>query len=141
MLWTMLLIVLCLCEILVEWSRMKYTVKRETVEGCECEDCRAGRHIYSLYRWRENEWRWVGTSLQSHVSAEECKRKHLWFIHFEPDAIWEDGQPVVEPEPMQADPPVQAQSGNGDMVPLDINALQKSFGSLKRHFGQMRRDE
>ena len=35
---------------------MKYTVKPEIVEGCDCEDCKAGKHIYSLYRWTEEGW-------------------------------------------------------------------------------------
>jgi hypothetical protein len=114
-----------------------YTVEPETVEGCECEDCRAGRHVYSLYEWTETGWRWAAISLKLYSSAEECKRKHLWGIDFGPNAVWEDGQPVVEPEPMEKHH--KQDSGVVKMVPLDMKALRKSFEALEKHWGRIRR--
>ncbi len=113
-------------------ARVTYTVRAETVEGCDCEDCRAGRHIYSLFRWRDNTWKWVGTSLQSYHSVEETKTKHLWCIDFEPGAVWEDGTPVVEPEPTNNSH--QDQGGTVEWVPLDMSALQKSCETMLRHW-------
>ena len=55
-------------------TRPTFTVEPETVEGCDCPDCRAGKHIYSLYEWSESGWQYAATSLQSYSSAEECKQ-------------------------------------------------------------------
>ena len=114
---------------------MTYTVEPEAVEGCECEDCQAGRHLYSLLRRTPNGWEWVAISLQAYTSAEECKQRHQWGIVFGPDAVWEDGSPVVEPDPS---PEVQDNSGQprGGMVPLNLEALQKSADALERHWGR-----
>ncbi len=113
-------------------SPFMYTVKAVTVEGCDCEDCQAGRHIYSLYRWKENTWKWVGTSLQSYLSPEQAKAKHRWCIDFEPGAIWEDGMPVVEP-PREDD--ARLEDGRAvEMVPLDTDALRKSCDTMIRHW-------
>ena len=109
-----------------------YTVKAMTVEGCDCEDCRAGRHIYSLYRWKANSWQWAATSLQSYPSPEECKAKHAWGIAFEPSAIWEDGMRVVEPQPMEDTRP--GDGGALQWVPLDMDALRKSCDTIIRHW-------
>ena len=109
---------------------MKYTVVPATVDGCQCEDCRAGRHLYGLYQWKDNEWHWAATSLQSYASAQECKRLHPWFIQFEPGATWEDGTPIVEPEPVCSP---EAQPGEGGMVELDKEALAKSAEAFKKH--------
>ena len=113
---------------------MKYTVEPEIVERCECEDCKAGRHVYSLFEWTEDGWRWAAISLQSYASAEECKRKHWWGIDLGPGAIWEDGTPAVEPEPKQAAHGDGAPSTGGGMVKLDTKALRKSLEALARHW-------
>src|SRR5438105_7096131 len=110
---------------------MKYTVKPSIVEGCACEDCRAGRHIYSLFRWTEGAWRWVGTSLQSYSNLDEA-RKHEWFINFGPDAIWEDGTPIVEPETMPQAQRDDASTSEGSKVPLNLEAAKKSVGLLEK---------
>src|ERR1035437_100303 len=68
---------------------MKHIVIPETVEGCDCEDCRAGRHLYSLFCWRDGEWSWRATSLRAYTSVEECKQKHPWMLVFEPGSTWE----------------------------------------------------
>jgi hypothetical protein len=113
---------------------MKYTVKPAIVEGCDCEDCRAGRHIYLLYRLPANGSDWSAMSLQAYSSAEECKRNHYWGIEFGPDAKWEDGTPVVEPEPMREAHPDGGQASTGGMVKLDGEALRKSAELLERHW-------
>ena len=118
---------------------MKHTVKPEIVEGCECEDCKAGKHIYSLYRWTEEGWDWVAISLRSYTSAEECKRLHWWGIEFGHVAIWEDGTPIVEPQPRQELRGNGGQSGTGRMVLLNTEALRKSADRLERHW-RARRD-
>lgn len=106
---------------------MTYTVEPARVEGCDCEDCRAGRHLYSLLRWTGNEWQFVGISLQSYTSAEECKRSHRWGMQFAPEDTWEDGTPIVEPAPNW--PP-----GSGRPVILDQAAFAKSAEALERHW-------
>ena len=109
---------------------MKYTVMPATVDGCACEDCKAGKHIYSLCRWRDNEWHWAATSMQSYASAEECKRHHYWGVQFGAGDTWEDGTPIEEPEEVRLQ---AAQAQPGEMVPLDQEALTKSLEALKRH--------
>ena len=111
-----------------------YTVEPEMVEGCACEDCRTGRHVYSLYRWTEEGWDWCAISLQSYSCAGECKRKHWWGIVFGPNAVWEDGQPVVEPDPAEGKHKDKPQADALGMVRLDKNALRKSLDLLKRHW-------
>jgi hypothetical protein len=115
-------------------TRPTFTVEPETVEGCDCPDCLAGKHIYSLYRWTEIGWRFAATSLQSYSSAEECKQKHWWGIIFGPNAVWEDGQPVVEP--VLEERPDEARVGG--KVVLDTEALQKSAELLEKHWGILR---
>ena len=112
---------------------MKYTVKPEIVQGCECEDCKAGRHIYALFRWKPDGWSWAATSLQTYSSADECKERHPWGIVFGPDAVWEDGTPVVDPEPMLTQRSKVPADAAG-MVPLDMGALKKSADLLEKHW-------
>ncbi|MCX6922645.1 MAG: hypothetical protein NT154_05435 [Verrucomicrobia bacterium] len=88
-----------------------FTVEPEVVEGCECEDCRAGRHVYSLYEWTGVGWEWAAISLRLYSSAEECKLKHWWGIDLGPNAVWEDGTPVVEPDPTLGKRPAEQDSG------------------------------
>jgi len=112
---------------------MKYTVKPAVVEGCECPDCLAGRHLFSLFRWTEAGWRWAATSLQTYPGAEECKAKHPWMIAFGPEDTWEDGSPLVDPEPIltqRSNVPADA----AGMVPLDMEALRKSADLLEKHW-------
>ena len=112
---------------------MKYRVEAQTVGGCQCDDCTAGKHLYELQRWEDGEWRFVGVSLQSYASADECKRNHCWGIEFHPDDVWEDGTPVAPPEPR-----VNPTSGTVGRVPLDVDAFMKSVEALKGHWGPMR---
>jgi hypothetical protein len=113
---------------------MRYKVEPKIVKGCDCDDCQAGRHIYSLYRWNENAWHWAATSLRTYSSAEDCQRLHWWGIVFGPGAIWEDGSPVVEPDPARQAHPDGAPSTDGGMVLLDKEALRKSADLLERHW-------
>lgn len=105
---------------------MTYTVEPARVEGCACEDCRAGRHLYSLLRWTDDEWQFVGMSLQSYASAEECRRSHRWGMQFAPEDTWEDGTPIVEPA-------AKSPPGTGGKVVLNNAAFQKSLEALERH--------
>ena len=43
---------------------MIYTVKPAITEGCDCEDCRAGKHLYFLYRLPATGKNWSAMSLQ-----------------------------------------------------------------------------
>jgi len=112
---------------------MKYTVIAATADGCDCEDCRADRHIYSLYRWSAEEWRFAAISLQAYASAEECRRRHYWGLEFKPDDTWEDGTPIVEPD---LAPSAELQSGTGGLVKLNTKALAKAAEALEKHWRQ-----
>jgi hypothetical protein len=94
----------------------------------------AGKHLYELQRWRDNRWQSVGVSLQGYDSAEECKRCHYRGIQFGPNDVWEDGTAVVRPEDLRQTQPKGKESGTGDTVPLDTDALQKSAEALKKHW-------
>jgi len=106
---------------------MKYKVEPLTTTNCDCKDCKAGKHLYSLYRWTENEWTFTAMSLQSYVSAQECQRNHWWGIGIGPEDTWEDGTPVVEPA-METPP-----STGGEVV-LDNVELQQSLEALEKHW-------
>ena len=108
---------------------VKYTVEPEIVEGCECEDCRAGRHLYELHCWQDDQWTFVGVSLQSYASAEDCKRTHWWGIEFHADDVWEDGTPITSPKQME-----KPASGTGRKVMLNTAALQQAAERLKGHW-------
>ena len=109
---------------------MKYTLKSCTVDGCDCADCKAGKHLYELLRWKDDEWHFVGMSLLGYVSAAECKLKHYWGLKFESDDTWEDGTPI---EAEESSPPKEQPSGPVEMVPLNVEALVKSMESMQRH--------
>ncbi|MGO8926240.1 MAG: hypothetical protein ACLQU3_05035 [Limisphaerales bacterium] len=113
---------------------MKYTVKPAIVEGCDCEECRAGRHLYALYRLPEIGSNWSAMSLQTYSSAEECKQNHYWGIEFGPDDTWEDGTPIVESNAIPEAHPDGPQPSKGGMVPLNTEALQKSAKLLEKHW-------
>ena len=113
---------------------MKYAAKPAIVDGCDCEYCKAARHIYFLYRLPATGKNESALSLQLYSSAEECKRKHFWGIQFRPDATWEDGTPVVEPEPIQAAHPDGRRSGTEGRVRLDGKMFGKWAEKLKRHW-------
>jgi hypothetical protein len=115
-------------------SHMKYTVEAETVHGCDCGDCRAGKHIYSLFQWTDGGWKWAAISLLSYSSVEECKAKHPWMIAFGPEDTWEDGSPLVDPDPVQTLHSKEGQLGPVRMVALDTRALAKSADLLERHW-------
>jgi len=108
---------------------VKYTVEAQMIEGCRCDDCRAGRHLYALHRWLGGQWTFVGVSLQSYATAAECKRSHWWGIEFHADDVWEDGTPITPPEHME-----KPASGSGRKVMLNTAALQKAAERLKGHW-------
>jgi hypothetical protein len=116
--------------------RTIYRVVPLTQPGCDCEDCRAGRHLYELERWQANRWKPAATSLQAYGSAEKCRQKHYWGIRFEPNATWEDGAPVLEPEDLRPMQPDSEEPGPVRMVPLNTDALGKSVVALARHWFQ-----
>ena len=108
---------------------MIYTVKPAIVEGCNCEDCRAGRHIYLLYRLPANGSDWSAMGMQTYSSAEECKREHQWGLDFGPSDTWEDGAPIVVPERKH-----EAHPEEKGMVLLDAKAFAKSAAALEKHW-------
>jgi hypothetical protein len=112
---------------------MKYKVVPETTPDCDCADCRAGRHLYSLFRWRDGGWMHVAIGLQAYASPEDCMRNHSWGIEFEPDAVWEDGSPIVDPEAVPSDGGETETSGPRRMVQLDTDALARSMESFRKH--------
>jgi hypothetical protein len=112
---------------------MKYTVRAITKDDCNCEDCRAGRHLYELFQWEDGQWRWVGTVLQTYASAAECKGKHYWGLSFGPEDTWEDGTPIKDAVPTCAD---GEQGGTGERVALDADALMRSAEALAKHWGK-----
>ena len=113
---------------------MKYTVKPAIVEGCECEECKAGRHLYFLFRCAEVETGdWSGVTLHTYASAQECKHNHYWGVRFGPDDTWEDGSPIVQPDPLEG---MRAgDASNGGMVLLNVEILKKSTEMLTKHWG------
>jgi hypothetical protein len=114
---------------------MKYTVKPAIVEGCECEECKAGRHLYFLYRCSELEsGRWSGVTLHTYASAQECKEDHYWGVRFGPDDTWEDGSPIVQPDPLEGMRAGDRKAGTGGMVPLNVEVLKKSAAMLEKHW-------
>lgn len=110
---------------------MKYTVEPQVVAGCQCEDCRAGRHLYALQRWQDGKWIVVAVSLQSYQSAGQCQQQHWWGIQFEPGATWEDGTPVVPPEPACKK---ERSSSTGGRVTLDQKAFVRAAEALEQHW-------
>jgi hypothetical protein len=109
---------------------MKYTVKPIIVEGCDCEDCGDGRHVYLLYRLPANGENWSAMSMQTYSSAEECKREHHWGLNFGPDDRWEDGAPIVVPKPRAS-----AQADVQGRVYLDAKPFRKFADFLAKHWG------
>jgi hypothetical protein len=47
---------------------MKYRVEPIITEGCDCEDCKAGRHLYLLYR--------IATGAQREQALAEMETGH-----------------------------------------------------------------
>jgi hypothetical protein len=108
-----------------------YTVKPIISEGCGCEDCKAGRHVYLLYRLPATGPNWSAMSMQPYTSPEDCKQNHWWGLKFGPEDTWEDGAPIVVPEPEH-----KAQPDEHGMVPLNDEALGKSADLLEKHWPQ-----
>ena len=108
---------------------MKYAVTPVTQTDCDCPDCRAGKHLYELHRWREGQWQFVGVSLQSYASAEDCKQHHYWGIEFQADDVWEDGTAILPQESTE-----RPKSSTGRKVTLDLDAFQQAAGRLKGHW-------
>ncbi len=114
---------------------MKYTLVPAIVEGCRCEECRAGRHLYYLYRCSEVEsGYWSGVTLHTYASAQECKDNHYWGIRFNADDTWEDGSPIVQPDPLEGSRVNAGPFQRPAMVPLNVDVLKKSAAILKRHW-------
>ncbi|MCX6929029.1 MAG: hypothetical protein NT154_38320 [Verrucomicrobia bacterium] len=114
---------------------MKYTVVPADVEGCECDECRSGRHLYFLYRCSELETGgWSGVTLHTYASAQECKENHYWGIRFNPDDTWEDGSPIVQPDPLEGLRCGGHHSNPRAIVPLNVEVLQKSAAMLEKHW-------
>jgi hypothetical protein len=76
-------------------AAMRYAVTPVAQTDCDCPDCRAGSHLYELNRWQNGQWQFVGVSLQSYASAEDCKQRHYWGIEFQTGDIWEDGAAIL----------------------------------------------
>ena len=114
--------------------QMTYKVIAETTPDCDCADCRAGRHLYSLLRWRDGDWTYVGTCLQTYASAEDCMRNHWLGIQFQPEDVWEDGSPVVQPEPTASAEAMSEASGPRRMVQIDGGEFGKQMETLLKHF-------
>jgi hypothetical protein len=112
-------------------NMVKYYIQPAIVKGCDCEDCRVGRHIYTLYRFPAKDRDWSAISLQAYSSAEECKQQHDWGIQFEPDAVWDDGTPIVRPRSMEK--ANEQESGVRGFVALNAKAFAKSAEALKKH--------
>ena len=113
---------------------MKYKVTAEIPDACDCEDCRAGRHLYSLLRWTDNEWQFVGISLKSYTSATDCQQNHHWGIPFQAEDVWEDGTPILPPERKGQSQTEKPKTVSGGKVTLDQEALAKSAEALERHW-------
>lgn len=111
---------------------MKYTVKPMVIEGCDCEDCRAGKLLYSLFRLTDGGEKECAFSIHGYSSAEECKRYHYWGIRFSPSDTWEDGTPIRAQEPIP--PGRRDERGEGSFVPLNGQALRECADRLKKHW-------
>jgi len=113
-------------------TNMKYTVKPMVLEGCDCEDCRSGKFLYSLYRINDDGEQECAFTLHSYSSAEECKYHHYWGIPFGPDDIWEDGAPIRAQKPI---PPARRDGrGEGSFMPLNGQALQECAERMMKHW-------
>jgi len=77
----------------------------------------------------DGQWTFVGVSLQSYASADECKQNHWWGIEFRAEDTWEDGTPITSAERVE-----KAASGTRRRVILDTEALQRSAEALERHW-------
>ncbi len=121
-------------------DHMTYKVVADLIPDCDCEDCRAGRHLYSLFRWRDGQWLHIGFSLKTYASPQDCMRNHLWGIQFEPDAVWEDGSPVVQPKPTPVSESDGAVCGPKRMVQVDGVEFGKQMETLLKHIRALRFD-
>jgi hypothetical protein len=108
---------------------MKFRLEPMVFAGCDCEYCKAGLHLYFLYRIPAPEGRWSAFSLQPYRSVEEAKQ-HYWGINFGPDPTWEDGTPVVQP---QCEPRSPEES---KPVPLDRGSFATAADLLGQHFAE-----
>jgi hypothetical protein len=113
----------------VYYLPVKYRVVPVTRADCDCPDCRAGKHLYALHRWQDDQWQFVGISLQSYASAEDCKQHHYWGIGFQTDDVWEDETPILPPERTE-----RPKSSTGRKVTLDLAAFAKAAEALEQHW-------
>jgi hypothetical protein len=114
---------------------MRYTVKPVIVGGCTCPECRAGRHLYFLYRCSElASGRWSGVTLATYASAQACRERHSWGIRFGPDDTWEDGTPIAPPNPRAGGREAEPPHPTGAAVSLNVEALRKAAELLAKHW-------
>ncbi len=119
---------------------MTYKVVAENPLGCDCEDCRAGRHLYSLFRLQDGKWQYVGTTLQTYATPEACIRDHSWGVQFEPDAVWEDGCPVVQVESTPASGLECGESEPPGMVQINSADFADQMETLLKHLRALHLD-
>ena len=60
-------------------------------------------------------------------------KNHWWGIQFEADDVWENGSPVVPPEPPTSADREDGTPGTQRMVTLDGEALARSLESMRKH--------
>jgi hypothetical protein len=114
---------------------MKYTVVPAIDEGCTCKECKAGRHLYYLYRCSNLQGGdWSAVTLHTYASAQECKENHYRGIQFGPDDTWEDGSPIMQPYPLEGQRDKEARSDRPAMVPLNAEICKKSAAMLGKHW-------
>lgn len=118
----------------VYYASVTYRVIPVTRADCDCPDCRAGKHLYELHCWQDGQWRFVGVSLQSYGSAEDCKQHHYWGIEFQADDVWENETSILPPESIGQAHPDKPKSGTGRRVTLDQKAFVKSAEALEQHW-------
>jgi hypothetical protein len=82
----------------------------------------------------------VGTSVETYTSPEDCVRDHPWGIQFEPDAVWEDGSPVVQPESNSTAGLENEPSGATRMIQVDGAEFGAQMEALLRHIRKLRVD-
>ena len=112
---------------------MKHKVEPVRVADCDCPDCRVGKHLYELFRWQDDQWQFVGISLQGYASTTECQQKHRWGIEFAAEDTWEDGTPILPPAREEPASPKPGKSGGGGRVVLDLEKLAQSAAALEKH--------
>jgi hypothetical protein len=73
-------------------------------------------------------------TLQTYARPQECKENHYWGIQFNPDDTWEDGSPILQPDPLEGQRGKQDTSKPPATVPLNVEVLKKSAAMLEKHW-------